>query len=443
MKKKKKQLKQQKNRNNYFNRLFDCFIAPLLKMVFNKRTIEQLNNFLLCIFLVFLPTQLGLHFFFPFSYLNGIRVDYLAPTIYLTDILAFLLIVLNIKKTIVFFLNKKLLIIVGLLIINIVFSLSPIISIYKLIKILEVFFIGIIIYQSSINLYYVTICFLLGAIFEVLLSVFQINLGHSIQGIFYFFGERPLSLSMPNIAKASLLGHEFLRPYATFSHPNSMAGFYLLLYAFFLSIKNNVKSNLLFILYSLLFISSCLIMISFSKVAIITFLILNTGYLILNTKFCRLCVLARLLVLIIVGSIFMFAHTDPLTIQKRIELIKNSLSIIFQHLIFGVGIGNYLIAQQSYSSHFLYFFNQPVHNIFLLFTTELGIPITVIIFIIIINIIKKHSLNSYFLILASVLFTGFFDHYWLTLQQNIMLLGVAGGLMFKYLDDGRWTVDNK
>jgi hypothetical protein len=396
-----------------------------------NRTIEQLNNFLLYLLLLLLPTQFGKHFFFPFSYLNGIRVDYLAPTIYLTDILAFLLIVLNIKKIVVLFLNKKLLIIVGLFIINIIFSLSPIISIYKSIKILEIFFIGIIIYQSSINLFYVMICFLFGAMFETLISIFQLGLGHSIQGIFYFFGERPLSLSLPGIAKASLLGHEFLRPYATFSHPNSMAGFYLLLYTFFLSIKNNVKLNLLFILYSLLFIFSCLIMISFSKVVIITYLLLNTYFLILNSKKpCRLCFFARMFVLIIVGSVFMMAQSDPLTIQKRIELIKNSLSIIFQRPIFGVGIGSYLVAQQSYSSHYLYFFNQPVHNIFLLLTAELGIPITIYFSILLIYFLKKNH-KSYIIILISAIFlTGFFDHYWLTLQQNILLLGVVGGLLY-------------
>jgi len=41
--------------------------------------------------ILFLPTQLGRHFFFDFSFVSGIRIDYLAPTIYLTDILVLLL----------------------------------------------------------------------------------------------------------------------------------------------------------------------------------------------------------------------------------------------------------------------------------------------------------------------------------------------------------------
>lgn len=417
---KKKKTRISRNKNNYSN----------------VKLFEYLNNLFICLFIVLLPTQFGKHFFFSFSFLNGVRVDYLAPTIYLTDILAILLIILNFKTLITFLINKKVLVITGLLLINIVFSISPIISLYKLVKILEIASIGIITYRSFIKLNRIMICFLLGAIFELVLSVFQLNLGHSIQGIFYYFGERPLSLSTPGVAIASFMGRVFLRPYATFSHPNSMAGFYLLLYIFFLSIKNKVKQNLLFITYFLLFVISCLIFISFSKVAIITYLLLNTYYLILVSKIpCRFCIIARLLGLTIVGSIFMLAHTDPLTIQKRIELITNSLTIISQHPIFGVGLGNYLITQQLFSSHFLYFFNQPVHNIFLLLIAELGIPITITILIIVIKLLKNVPLNSYppagGLILASVLLTGFFDHYWLTLQQNMLLLGVVGGLMFK------------
>ena len=43
-------------------------------------------------FAFLLPSQLGKHYFFSFSYLSGIRVDYLAPTLYMTDIIAIILI---------------------------------------------------------------------------------------------------------------------------------------------------------------------------------------------------------------------------------------------------------------------------------------------------------------------------------------------------------------
>ncbi|MCX6730896.1 MAG: hypothetical protein NTZ55_03540 [Candidatus Roizmanbacteria bacterium] len=53
-------------------------------------TISPLYIFFFSFFIV---SQLGKHFFFPFSYLSGIRIDYLAPTIYFTDILSIPLII--------------------------------------------------------------------------------------------------------------------------------------------------------------------------------------------------------------------------------------------------------------------------------------------------------------------------------------------------------------
>ncbi|MDP2860696.1 MAG: hypothetical protein Q8N98_03190, partial [bacterium] len=48
------------------------------------------SYFFFYLFLFFLPTQLGRHFWPEWAIINGIRVDYLSPTIFLTDILLFL-----------------------------------------------------------------------------------------------------------------------------------------------------------------------------------------------------------------------------------------------------------------------------------------------------------------------------------------------------------------
>src|SRR6266542_2212573 len=73
-----------------------------------KKTSPRLVFFdvLVFLFLFLLPTQLGKHFFFDFSYISAVRIDYLAPTLFLTDIIALLLIVLNIKNIFFIFKNK-------------------------------------------------------------------------------------------------------------------------------------------------------------------------------------------------------------------------------------------------------------------------------------------------------------------------------------------------
>jgi len=388
----------------------------------------MVSKLLFFLLLLFLPTQLGKHFFLPFSYLSGVRVDYLAPTIYITDIIIFLLALNNFRIVFTFLKNKQILIGLGLILVNIIFSKLPIISAYWLLKIIEI----LVIISLSKKLLQtlkpkkILIGLFLSGVFQLLLSLIQLLTKHSVQGIFYYFGERLLTLSTPGVAKASMRGIELLRPYGTFSHPNSLAGFYLILFFFVLTYKQFNKY--LTLKYLFLFISTILVFISFSKVAIGCYLILNTCYLILNTKFdCRLCKIARIAVILVVSLVFLSATTDPLTINKRIELIQNSFLIIFKNPFIGVGLGSYLVEQSKYPSKFYLFFNQPVHNIFLLFLSELGVILGgSIIFISRSPIMRIFKKNPY--IFLGIVLTGLFDHYWLTLQQNFLLMALFIGL---------------
>lgn len=392
---------------------------------------KKLNKVLLFLFLLFLPTQLGKHFFLPFSYLLGVRVDYLAPTVYLTDIIIFLLVIFNFKTVFKFFRNKKVIAGLFLLLINVLFSRLPVISLYWFIKIIE-FLIVLSLVKKMLKILkekIILTALLISGLSELFLSLIQLINKHSIQGVFYYFGERLLSLSTPGVAKASIQGIEFLRPYGTFSHPNSLAGFFLLLYFYVLTYK---KFNRYLVLkYLFLFISSVLVFISFSKIAIISYLILNTGYYILNTKFtCRFCKIARILIIFAVSLIFLSAATDPLTISKRIELIKDSFMIISRYPIIGTGLGAYLIAQAKYPSQFYLFFNQPVHNIFLLFIGETGLLISgYLLYQLIGQLIKRRMKKDQWILILVIVFTGFFDHYWLTLQQNFLLMGLLMGVI--------------
>jgi len=390
---------------------------------------KKINNFLFFIFLFLFPTQLGKHFFLPFSYLSGVRVDYLAPTVYLTDIIVFLLVIVNFKIILNFFKNRKILIGLFFLLINVLFSHLPIISFYKLVKIIEFLVVISLIKKMLKTLKEKTIltAFLLSGLFELFLSIVQFINQHSVQGFFYYFGERLISLSTPGVAKATIQGIEFLRPYGTFSHPNSLAGFFLILYFFVLT---NKKFNRYLVLKHLfLLVSSLLIFLSFSKIAILTYLFLSIIYYLKFSikKICRLCILTRLFIIVVVSFIFLQATTDSATIGKRIELIKNSITIIFRYPIFGIGLGSYLVEQAKFSSKYYLFFNQPVHNIFLLYFSELGIVIGgLIIFLLLTKINRLIKISPY--VFFALILTGLFDHYWLTLQQNFLLMGLVMGV---------------
>lgn len=396
------------------------------------------TNILIFLFLLLLPTQLGRHFFLPFSYISGVRIDYLAPTLYVTDILALFLIAVYFKNVLRFFYRKTFLLFLLLAAINIAFALNSVLALYKFLKIIEC--IGIFVCIRSIGEHHDTplrnilIPLTIGASGELILAVWQFISKHSIQGIFYFFGERYITLSQPDIAKVSLFGVEILRPYATFSHPNSLAGFYLLLYFFVLTNKQSQQSSpfILYTKYLLLFLSSALIFLSFSKIAILLFLLLNTLCLI-RSKFyqhCLLCFVGRLGVLIVLTATVLLAKGDALSMSKRIDLMGNSINIFLQHPLLGVGLGNYLNAQQLFVMKYPYFFLQPVHNIFLLLLSEGGLLLTGFLTYVGIKLLTNQKTIPYCLLV--VVITGLFDHYWLTLQQNILLLPVIFGLLARY-----------
>ena len=97
----------------------------------------KIKQILLYILLFLLPTQLGKHFFLPVSIINGVQIDYLSPTLYLTDILIFILFFVSFRN-IKLVLNKKIYILVAFVILNIFFALSPLIAVYKTLKYIEI-----------------------------------------------------------------------------------------------------------------------------------------------------------------------------------------------------------------------------------------------------------------------------------------------------------------
>ena len=194
---------------------------------------KSISSILLYIFIALLPVQLGTFFFFRFSYISGVKIDYLAPALYLTDICAVLLIICN-ARYVYKKLHKHIILILLLFLINALFASHTAIGMYHFAKILEIAGLFIVIKNIHLDYKKLIIILLVSTLVEFLLCIGQMLSASSLQGIFYYLGERSFNLSTPGIAKVSLHGKEILRPYGTFSHPNSLAGFYLLFYTFIL-----------------------------------------------------------------------------------------------------------------------------------------------------------------------------------------------------------------
>ncbi len=383
---------------------------------------------LLYLLVFLLPTQLGKHFFFPFSIINGVRIDYLAPTLYLTDILIFFLFFFYLSDIKIHW-NKRIFIILSLLVLNVIVALSPWVSLYKGFKYAEIILLFFIISKSKLTSKFLLITIVLSTLLQFFVAISQILNEHAMQGIMYFFGERYFTISTPGIAKVVLQGKEILRAYGTFSHPNSLAGFYLLLYTFLLFEKRFNKYITL--KYCILGLSSVLIFLSFSKISIIVFLFMNGIYLLKNST-CKFCTIGKIISLLILSAVFISARGDSESTNKRISLLQDSIKIISSYPFLGVGLGNYVIAQSNFPMIYSYYFLQPVHNIVLLFLAEVGIPLSLFVGYYISGFIKtiiQKEKQISIVLLVVIGITGFFDHYWLTLQQNMLLFPLVFGLL--------------
>lgn len=419
-------------------------VNPPLCTSSDDRMFAKIKPLLIFSLFLLLPTQLGHFFFNNFSFINGIRIDYLAPTIYITDIIVALLLIIEltkkpilITKAVIKFVKKYPIILsIGILILgNIVFATSPLLSIFRWAKMVEMIVVFLIIKNSQNISKKIIFPFLIGSLFQLILVSFQIVNGSSLQGFWYFLGERSFSISSPGISKMALDGVEILRPYGTFSHPNSLAGFYLLVYGYFLYYsKKIILSQILSISRQLLLaISTILVFLTFSKIAISTLIIITTWHVFKQKYKCVLCLTAKLIVPIVIGCLFLSGTGDVDSINKRIWLAKSALQIIISHPLYGTGLGNYLYAQSAFSIPYSYFFLQPVHNIFLLLMAEVGIPLSISFGIVLLRVLKPLFNNRQVVVIVIIIFiTGFFDHYWLTLQQNIILIPLVFGLLQKH-----------
>jgi len=338
-----------------------------------------------------LPFQLAIHFNNFQNSVYGFRIDYLIPTIYLTDVVALLIIAFGLKYLKItkrFVLFSTLYIFFVLL--NIYTSDYFISSIYKWLKITELVLLGIIIFNiKKFDIFKNFLKPLSYSVFVVcLLGIWQFLIRGSIGGIFYWLGERSFIFNEPNIAPY---------PYSTFSHPNSFAGFLLVFGIFAAQLRNKFNPRYFWVLVTL----------------VATNLILTNS---LNVYITAMVILLIKLRNIKALPLF-FIDLNARYITHRIELIKSAFTMIKENFWTGVGLNNFIPNLVKVSNTFINAWElQPVHNIFLLVFSEIGIFGFVIFCIF---VLSSLTLNNYTLL--AVLTTGLSDHYWLTLQQNMLL----------------------
>lgn len=401
----------------------------------------RLNNLHRNLFLVLcllLPVQLGNHFWPNFAYVMGLRIDYLSPTIYLTDLLVAAILGLWIWERIsriglsgvlriAYYVLRNywwVLAVFVYLLIGSLLAQNPGAGLYKFAKIVEFSLLALYVAKNRYQLSVISYQLSLAVIFSSLLAITQFVAQSSLGGVFWWLGERTFTVATPGIAKAVVNSELLLRPYATFPHPNALAGF--LLVGLILTLPYLFRKQKLLVMSALA--------LSFSRSAWLVGL-----FLVVSCRRRRVSVLVGLL--LVVGYLFFGSHfwADE-AISQRLQLIKAAVLMIQSNSLSGVGLNNFLVRLPEFWGPIgTTFWLQPVHNIYLLIAAETGLTGLLVFFWFLfltfrrlLKIENKQSLSlrdwKLIIPLLAILLTGMADHYWLTLQQNQLLFAIVLGL---------------
>lgn len=342
-----------------------------------------------------------------------------------------------------------LLVIAGISIKN---SDSLVISRYQWFKLLE--FVLLYLYIKNYAFYRFGLvqsawAIVIGGAFQAIIAIGQF-LKQSSLG-FRYLGESLLSTDIQGTAYfLNPAGEHIIRAYGTTPHPNILAGYLLLvLWATYYVLR--VQKDLSRFAYRLLLIAYSLVLfgffLTFSRVVILAWAgAFIVGVLLYYRSYPKL-VKDIFITTFLVSALFVILYWPE--ILARLTIPSDDESLVLRKYyaseslrsgfnLFGVGIGNFInwfIVRNPYIGHWLY---QPVHNVYLLIYSEMGLLGISAFLLFFFSLIKKSfsRLTAYSLLLVACLFfVGFFDHFLWTIQQGRFIFWLSLALLTFYKKD--------
>ena len=401
-----------------------------------------LHKKLFFVLALLLPVNLAKHFIYPGAYVDGILVDYLIPTLYLTDLLIAAIAALWLfEKRKVPAGTVKLFVPFALFAgISVVFSARLVPSLFVYMQMLAHIFIAV--YAAAeidAEKDFYTLAKITGVLAILLgaLVLAQWAKQGAVFNNYAFFGEQPYSAATLGIAKQALFDKAYVLPYATFRHPNALGGFLsvALVWLMYGMAKRRV--------FAVPFVFGALaLFLTFSQVAWAAF-VFGILALFLIERFGKGGVLASLaatatIVFFGIGLLFLNADGSR-SVAMRAALMRAAAVRVWEAPFVGAGPGT---AAAVLEAHLrlpgVIRFPQPVHNIFMLVLLESGI-FALVSFIGLWVFAGYTMLKNYFgaaaflfVSLLQLAILGSFDHYIITMQQTQLLFWLTLGLALSY-----------
>ncbi|MBI5153135.1 MAG: O-antigen ligase family protein [Parcubacteria group bacterium] len=298
---------------------------------------------------------------------------------------------------------------------------------------------------------------LVGVALQTIVGLLQFQAQKSI-GISYL-GETFFGAHIPGTATFYFGAEKLVRVPGTFLHPNILGAFLLMgslltLYFFLRGKKIFSFFGWSFLYYSI----NLLLLLTFSRssittVSLLTLIYCAVSYRTYHAKILRVF-LIWFFVLLTLWSMFgnvlkaRFENSfNELSYKHRVIYNEIGVRVIKEHPLFGVGIGNFtdyafrekLYQARQLSFSFLY---QPIHNLYLLITAEIGVLGFLAFFIFLILLFKTRMYEVFIdervlvlsCIMGGFLILGLADHYFWDLEQGIVMFWLIVGL-FNYKEN--------
>ena len=336
---------------------------------------------------------------------------------------------------------------------SILWSQNKIIALFRSLKLFEFYILYLyiifrIVPRGTIKDKLIFIIISTGVI-QSLIGIYQFIVQHSL-GL-TFLKESLINPEILGVAKIILNGEKYIRAYGLFPHPNILGGYLVLSIIFTLLILREHSFNKKSFIKSILCLQFIALLLTFSKSAILG-LIISLGFIYwkINPKynfsrfFKKLSQfkIAILVVIIFLTSFFLMAQPDLNSVffqslNERLFYLNVSRGTILANPILGIGAGQSALSIPNFTNQIIPAWQyQPVHNVFLLIWSELGI-IGLILLIWWLFILNNNNCNLssslsriYFnAILLGFIFIMLFDHYFWDIQQGQIMLWLVFGLM--------------
>jgi O-antigen ligase len=305
------------------------------------------------------------------------------------------------------------------------------------------------------------VCLLLvvSVLFVSILGIVQFVKQSSVFNNYVFFGEQPYNLSTPRIARESYGGVSRIPPYGTFPHPNVLAGFLTIFLTMFVgsyATRRKVFAGGNLRVPTVCAIALGLIVLALTK-SYTAWAALLCGFLILffsrgvkNPRLRLILYTSLMSVAVLLGLTLPFyknilTHVLPdnsitsASVERRSSFLLASYRMILQKPLFGRGLNSYTYSFGSFiSNREMLPFSQPVHNVFALISSEVGLLGAALFLSIFLYSIYRTVYNGSFVygvIMIQIIVISGFDHYFFTIHQTYLLFILTLALGLTYTKD--------